>query len=393
MLFLTNRKKRHFTFTLSFFILIFSQGCKKEEVKKEIPPTEVLTYTVQSKKVPVMKEWVGQTFGESDIQIRARVDGFIEGLFFKEGSAVEKGALLYTINSDELKQKLNDAQGKLTEAQTMLVKAKNDVDRYKPLAEAGAVSQQRYESAVAYYESMQGQVESATAGVRIAEINLGYASVTAPISGVIGISQMYEGDYVSKLQGSLLNTISNIDPIKVRFSISEQEYLNLKRASFEDKKNRGGFSKSVEMLLSDGTLYPYKGEANLANRQVDASTGTMTIESSFPNPEKLLRPGQFSKIRADITVIENALIIPLRSIIDMQGTFNVFVVGNDNKVQLKKIKKGIDYGQFSIVESGLTAGEKVITEGMLKIKPDMIVDPKDITSTFDVNFEKPGSAE
>lgn len=378
---------------LIFFNGYLFSGCGKKEEVRVVPDLSVNVYSAETRAIPVLKEWVGQTFGDNDIEIRARVDGFVEGLFFQEGSVVSKGDLLYVINSDELQQKLVDAQGKFTEAQTMMVKAKNDVDRYKPLAEAGAVSQQRYESAVAYYESMIGNVESANAGVKLAEINLSYARVTAPISGVIGISKVYEGDYVTRISGSLLNTVSNIDPIKVRFSISESEYLNIKRLALKDGKTGTKLNKQIEMILSDGTLYPYKGTANIANRQIDPSTGTMTIEATFPNPEKLLRPGLFCKIRTDLSTIQNAVVIPVRSVMEMQGIFNVYVVGNENKVQLRTIKKGIQHEQFVVVESGLSKGDRVIVEGLLKVKPEMSVSPAEINNQFDSNFEKPGSAE
>lgn len=388
-------KLRNFFLMLLLIFLNFCifSGCGKKEEKTAAPDPEVQVYSAETREIPVLKEWVGQTFGDNDIEIRARVDGFVEGLFFQEGSAVQKGDLLYMINSDELQQRLVDARGKLTEAQTMLVKAKNDADRYKPLAEAGAVSQQRYESAVAYYESMIGTVESANAGVKLAEINLSYARVTAPISGVIGISNVYEGDYVTRLTGSLLNTISSIDPIKVRFSISESEYLNIKKLALKEGRTGTKLNKQVEMILSDGTVYPYKGTANIANRQIDPSTGTMTIEATFPNPEKLLRPGLFCKISTDLSTLQNALVIPVRSVMDMQGIFNVYVVDNDNKVRLKSIKKGIQYDQFTVVESGLSKGDRVIVEGLLKVKPEMTVSPKEINVQFDSNFVKPGSAE
>lgn len=378
---------------LIFLNYYLFSGCGKKEEKAVVPDPEVQVYSAETREIPVLKEWVGQTFGDNDIEIRARVDGFVEGLFFQEGSTVQKGDLLYMINSDELQQRLVDARGKYTEAQTMLVKAKNDADRYKPLAEAGAVSQQRYESAVAYYESMKGSVESANAGVKLAEINLSYARVTAPISGVIGISKVYEGDYVTRVAGSLLNTVSSIDPIKVRFSISESEYLNIKRLALKEGRTGTKLNKQIDMILSDGTIYPYKGTANIANRQIDPSTGTMTIEATFPNPEKLLRPGLFCKISTDLSTLQNALVIPLRSVMDMQGIFNVYVVDNDNKVRLKSIKKGIQYEQFTVIESGLSKGDRVIVEGLLKVKPEMTVSPKEINVQFDSNFVKPGSAE
>lgn len=385
-------KKKIFQYILlsAFASVMAITGCK-EEVKQEAPVPEVQTFTVITKQVPLVREWVGQTYGNEDIQLRARVDGFLETVNFKEGSTVSKGELLYTINSDELKQRLVETQGKLTEAKTMLVKAKNDVDRYKPLADAGAVSQQRYESAFAYYESMLGTVESAEASVRIAEINLSYATVESPITGVIGISQVFPGDYVTKINPTLLNTISSIDPIKVRFSISEQEYLRLRKEIAEKNIQKKQPDKELEMVLSDGTIYNQKGKLDFANRQIDPSTGTMTLEAKFPNSEKILRPGQYIKVRTDVTVLQDALLIPAKCLMELQGTFNVYVVGQDNKVKLTKVKKGIDYGQFVVIESGLTQGEKVIAEGLLKVKPDMTVTTVDLK--IPVESENSGSSK
>ncbi len=369
-------------------IMISVSGCGKEEEKGTAPPPEVMVTKVQSRDIPISNEWIGETFGAEDIEIRSRVEGYVEGIFFTEGSNVSKGTLLYTIDTKELEQKLIEAQGRLYEAQTMLVQAENDVKRFKPLAEAGAVSIQRYEIAVATYEARKGSVESAQAAVRLAEINLDYSRVTAPISGVIGITQFKVGDYVNKTQNSLLNTISNVDPIRVRFNISEQEYLNFRRNAIveQTKGNRRTLNANVEMILSDGTLYEYEGKANVANRQIDPSTGTLMLEASFPNPQQLMRPGQFSKIRSVTKILTSALVIPSRAISELQGQYQVYVVGSDNKAVLKTIKKGPQYGQFTVIESGLTEGEIVIVEGIQKVRPEMTVTtqeyqiPKDTTS-------------
>jgi membrane fusion protein (multidrug efflux system) len=370
-------------------ILIFTSGCSKEEVKGPPPPPEVKVTKVESRDIPVSNEWIGQTFGAEDVEIRSRVEGYIEGIFFAEGTNVGKGTLLYTIDTKELEQKLIEAQGRLKEAETMLVQAENDVKRFKPLADAGAVSIQRYEIAFATFEARKGNVEAAQAAVRIAEINLGYSRVTAPISGVIGITQYRVGDYVSKTQNSLLNTISNIDPIRVRFNISEQEYLSFRRNAIEEstKGNRRTLNAKVEMILSDGTLYPDEGRVNVADRQVDPSTGTLMLEALFPNPQQLLRPGQYSKIRSVTKILTSAVVIPTRAISELQGQFQVFVVGSDSKAVLKTIKKGPQYGQFTVIESGLSPGETVIVEGIQKVRADMVVAtqeyqlPKDTTQS------------
>lgn len=364
----------------AFFLLAFSfmsAGCGKEEIKAPPAPPEVKVLKAEMRTVPVASEWVGETFGAEDIEIRSRVDGYIEGIYFTEGTQVSKGMLLYSIDTKELEQKVIEAKGRLDEAQTMLVKAENDVKRFKPLAEAGAVSAQRYETAVAIYESQMGIVESAQAGLRLAEINLGYSKVSAPISGLIGITQFKVGDYVTKTPGSLLNTISNINPIRARFSVSEQDFLAFRRNAIQErsKGNRVSMNANVEMILSDGSQYQYKGKVNVANRQIDPSTGTLMLEASFPNPEQLLRPGQYAKIRWVTKVLTDAIVIPTRAISELQGQYLVYVVGSDNKTQLRTIKKGQQFGSFTVIESGMSAGESVIVEGVQKVRPDILVTP------------------
>ncbi len=365
--------RKHISLMLVVSVCVLA-GCKKEEAKPPSPP-EVKVFTAENKDIPVSSEWIGETLGAEDIEIRSRVEGYVEGIYFTEGTNVSQGQLLYTIDTKELEQKLIEAKGRLYEAKTLLVQAENDVKRFKPLAEAGAVSQQRYEIAEATFEARKGSVESAEAAVRLAEINLGYSRVTSPISGVIGITQFKVGDYVNKTQNSLLNTVSNVDPIRVRFNVSETEYLSFRKAAIENSESgkRMAAKFDVEMILSDGSVYPFDGKVNVADRQVDPSTGTLMLEASFQNPQQLLRPGQYSKVRSVTKVITSALIIPTRAIVELQGQFQVFTVGSDGMTQLKTIKKGPQYGQFTVVESGLAPGDKVIAEGIQKVKPGIAV--------------------
>ncbi len=362
------------------YLLIFN-GCSKKEIKTETPPVNVEYFTVATEDIPVKQNWIGQTRGSEDVEIRARVEGYIDGEFFTEGAYVSKGELIYTIDAKELEQRLIEAKSKLSAANTMMVQAENDVNRYKPLAEAGAISQMLYENAVAMYEARIADVEAAQANVRLAEINFNYSQVTAPISGIIGISQYNLGDYVSKTTGSVLNTISNVNPIKVRFSISEQEYLEFRRKA--EMKNRRTINAEVNMILSDGTMYDQTGTVNVANRQVDPSTGTMMLEASFSNPNNLLRPGQYSKIIGVTEIVLKALVIPTRAIMELQGQYQVYVIGAENKAELKTVKKGNQLGQLTEIVSGLSEGEKVITEGFLKVKPGMIVNPAEMKITPD----------
>lgn len=372
-----------FIFIVSL-ITVLTQGCSKKEEVVHAPPEVKFVRAIQ-KDVPIVKEWVGQTVGAEDIEVRARVDGYIMKIHFAEGTYVTKGSLLYTIDAKELVQSVADAKGRLTAAETMLTQAESDVKRYTPLAESGAVSQRTLEIAIANYEARKGDVQSALASYRLSKINLGYTRVIAQVSGIIGFSNYKAGDYVGKMGSKPLNTISNVDPIDVRFSISEQEYLwlvkkltNYNKTSKEEKE-----SSTLEMILADGSVYPYKGRVNVANRQIDPSTGTMMLQGSFQNPDRIIRPGQYAKIRTVVDFVKDAVIVPTKCLLELQGLFQAFVIGEDNKVQLRMVKTGEKFGEFVIIESGIKPNEKVISDGILKVKPGIPVKGDDVSSGLD----------
>ncbi len=376
--------KNYFTFFYFAFLIpvIILTGCGKKETPHQQLP-EVKYMTVFKHDVPVKSEWVGQTLGREDVEIKSRVDGYVEGIYFTEGTFVQKGQLLYTLDAKDLEQQVANANAKLSEARTLLVQAEADVNRYTPLAQAGAVSQRTLEIALSTYEARKSEVASAEAGLRLAQINHSYSRIYSPITGLIGISNFQVGDYVGKIQTSPLNTVSNINPIDVKFSISEQEYLSLIKRIAKDELKKQEEKAELEMILSNGEKYDYPGRINIAQRQVDVSTGTLQIRASFPNPDNIIRPGQFAKIRTTIEVLKDAVLVPNVCITELQGQFQVFVIGDEGKVQLRIIKAGPKYGNFRVVESGITNGEKVITEGMLKIRPDMIVKGIDDTTKLD----------
>lgn len=383
-----------FLFLVTLTITLIS-GCGKKEVVQQSPP-EVKFITSIQKDVPIKQEWVGQTLGAEDIEVRSRVDGIITGVHFAEGTTVNQGALLYTIDANELLQKVANAKGTLTAAQTMLVQAESDVKRYTPLAEQGAVSQRTLEIAVATYDARKGDVESALASLNLAKINLGYASITAPISGVIGITNFKVGDYVSKLTTGPLNTISNVDPIHVRFSISEQEYLTLvKKFMNESKLPKKEVSDKeekavLELILADNSIYEHTGKINVLQRQIDPSTGTLMLESSFPNPQKVLRPGQYAKVRTVVETLKGAVVIPLKCVFEVQGTMQAYVINAENKTELRTLKVGSKLGQLAVIESGIKPNEKVISEGILKIKPGIPVKQIDSSNELDSLIIKEG---
>jgi membrane fusion protein (multidrug efflux system) len=286
--------------------------------------------------------------------------------------------LLYKIDATVYEQAVAEAQGNVASVRTLLAQAEDDVKRYTPLAEVGAVSKRDLEIAVSTYEARKGELEAALAALNIAQINLGYATVTAPISGLIGISAARVGDFVGQPPNPvILNTISRIDSIHVRFSISEQEYLYLVRKLNETDNLKSKNKRPLEMVLADGSVYPEMGFVVFTQRQIDPTTGTLQFEASFPNKGKIIRPGQFAKIRTVVEERKNAMVIPTRAMIELQGQFTVFVVDENNKVQLRVVKTSTTFGQYSVVDSGLQEGDRVIVEGMMKVKPDMVVAPVD----------------
>jgi len=369
-------------------LLAGAPGCKKDEPAAAAPPEVKVVEAIQ-KDVPIIREWVGQTSGAVDIEIRARVNGWLTGLHFKEGTEIRKGTLLYTIDDSELRQQVAEARGKLAQANTLLVRAQADVNRYRPLAAAGAVSQRDLERALAEAGARQGEVNAAQASLNVAEINLGYATVTAPIDGLIGISRARVGDFVGRPPNPvILTTISRIDTIHVRFSITEQEYMDLIRRFGSAQKPRGPEDRiPLEMVLADGSVYPMKGTAVFAQRQIDESTGTLLIEAAFPNTGRVIRPGQFAKVRAVFEERKGATLIPARSVTELQGQYIVYAVTPENKAQFRKVTLGPKFGQLQVVEQGVSPGEKVIVEGIQKVRPDAIVSatlvsmPADSTST------------
>ena len=359
-------------------IAAVSGACQKKTETTAVAPVEVKVVAALQRDMPVTREWVGQTMGAVDIEIRARVDGWLESIHFKEGTEVKRGTLLYTIDPSELEQAVAEAQGRLAEAKTLLVRAESDVNRYRPLAAAGAVSQRDLEDALAFYGARQGELEAAQASLQMARIELGYATITAPIDGLIGISAARVGDFVGRPPNPvILNTISRLDSVHVRFAITEQEYLDLvrKRQAAPDAPRP---SYALEMIFADGTVYPHMGTVTFTQRQVDAATGTLQIEASFPNPDRLVRPGQFARVRTIADERKGAIVVPSRALTELQGQFLLYCVGEDNKVEMRRVVTGPRVGAFTVIEDGVAAGEKVVVEGIQRIRPDMAVSPTEI---------------
>jgi membrane fusion protein, multidrug efflux system len=373
-LFKISDMKKTITFLLvPVMLLIYSCGGDKTppSAALEVPVTSVVQQDVR-----LESEYTGQTYGQSDIQINPRVDGLIESLNFKEGNMVSRGQLLYTIDPLPYQAKVNEAEGKLAEAQAVLAKAKSDLDMIAPLAKINAVSQRELIGAKATYDASLASIESAKASLENATIELGYCRIIAPISGLIGISNVRVGDYVMPGPMSVLNTISDLGDMRVRFTISEQEYLRIFREVSSEKSELKGAGKSIRLKLSDGTIYPQTGILSFADRQIEPTTGAMTFEAAFPNPEKLLRPGQYVKVLVVTDVRKNALLIPQRAVIEMQGINQVYLLGDSNKVHMKIITTGPTYKDAYIVEGGLAAGDKIAFGGTQLLRNGTVITPK-----------------
>jgi membrane fusion protein, multidrug efflux system len=361
-------------------LLLFS--CKSKE-QAEVKAPEVPVAPVLIKDVPITQEYVGQTLGATDIQINARVQGFLTGIHFKEGSKVKKGQLLYTIDPLPYQAKVEQAQGQLATAEANLVQAKSDLDRIIPLAKINAVSQRDLVAAQGKYDAAVGGKTAADAFLKNAQIELGYAWITSPIDGIIGISQYEIGDLVGTINSRYLNTVSDIRSVRVRFYVSENEYLDFrKRLGPEERKK---MDWSVDMILSDGTVHPEKGIINMANREIDPATGTLTMEALFPNPDELVRPGQFAKVRLITETRKGATLVPQRAVTELQGIYQVYVVGSDNKISVKMVQAGQRYGKYWIINSGLEPTDRVALVGNAAIRSNSVITPVVVKADSTIN--------
>ena len=359
---------------LSFFLFACSE-VKKE--KAPPPPQEVSIIETKAQDVPLFLEFVGQVTGLKDIAIRARVEGFLEGIHFKEGSVVEKGKLLYNLESQPFEEKVAARMSGVAEVKTMLAKAKGDLGRIKPLAESNAVSKSDLDAAVAAYEATLSSLDAAKATLRAAEIELSYTEIKSPIDGIIGKTKAKVGDFVGKDPNPvILNTVSQVDTILVNFFITETQYLAVARYFSTTLSEEHDESEAdLELILIDGTVFEHKGRPDFVDRELDASTGAMLVQASFPNPDQLLRPGQFAKVRVQARVAKDGILIPQRCVMEIQGLHNVFVVNTENTIETRDIKVGPKVGSFWLISEGLKPGEKVVFEGLQKVKDGVVVNP------------------
>jgi len=352
-------------------------GCK-EEVAVAPPAPEVQVIKVEQRDVPIFSEWVGTTDGLVNAEIRAQVTGYLMKQHYREGAAVKKGGLLFQIDPRKFQAALDQAAGDLKRAQAQLTKTSLDVKRNEPLAKEGAISQKELQDSIQANRAARASVESSTAAVEQAKLNLEWTKIVAPIDGVVGIAKAQVGDLVNS--NDELTSMSQLDPIRVYFPISEQEYLKfspLIKKRLEEKEDLTKVREDgrIEMVLSNGEVYPRKGWLFLADRQVDVKTGTIRVAALFSNPGNVLRPGQYAKLRAAATVHQGALLVPQRAVSELQGSYQVAVVTPENKMEIRPVTVGERIGSQWIIAQGLKPGEQVIAEGFQKLKAGASVRP------------------
>jgi membrane fusion protein (multidrug efflux system) len=337
-------------------------------------PPEVEVADVLQKDVPIVSEWTATLDGYVNAQIQPRVAGYLTKQDYKEGSYVHKGQVLFEIDPRPFVAILNQMKGQLAQAEAALGKAQQDVKRDTPLAEARAIAQSQMDNDIQAELGAKAAVETARAAVEQAQLNVGFTKVTSLIDGIAGIAQTQIGNLVSNT--TVLTSVSQVNPIKAYFSISEQQYMVSQGGSHSGPQQDAWKGVKLKLVLSDGTTFPQQGVFLLADRQVDVNTGTIRVVGSFPNPNNLLRPGQFGRVVAEMGTQKSALLVPQRAVTELQGSFQLAVVGADNKVNLRPVKVGPTIGKMLIIQDGLKPGERVVVEGLQKVREGTVVTPK-----------------
>lgn len=365
-------------FLTSISLLILS--CDQKS-KQKVPVLDVPVVEVIQKDVPIYQEFVGEVQGEKDIPIRARVEGFLEGIHFQEGFVVSKGQLLYTIDPKPLEARVNAQQSKVAEAETMLAKAKSDLDRYKPLAEKNAVSKSDLDAAQAQYDAALSNLKAAKANLKSAQIELGYTEIYSPINGIIGKTQAKVGDFVGREPNPvILNVVSETRDVKVIFFLTESEYLEVfrevqrRRKDIKQRDERIN-KETLELILADGTLYNHRGTVDFIDRGIDATTGSILVQGNFPNPDFILRPGLFAKVKVEMELIKDAILVPQRCVMELQGQHSVYVVNDSNKVESRQIVTGQRINDYWLVSEGLKGDEKIVIDALQKVRSGQEVSP------------------
>jgi len=355
-------------------LLSLVAGCGNEpKAAPAPPPPQVKVAVVLQRDVPVHVEAIGETRGNTEIEIRARVEGFVESVDYREGSLVQKGQLLYTLDARPFQARLAASRASRAEAEAQLARARQDVARYEPLVAKNAISRQEYETAVALEKAAAAAVDAAKAVVEQTEIDLSYTKVTAPDDGLAGRTEVYAGTLVGRGQSTLLTRISRTDPIHVRFSFPEKDYLAYAKKRGHGVRSDGDTGLPFELLMPDGSVHSAPGQLVFVDRNVDARTGTIMAEAAFANPGQILRPGQYVRVRATVEERPGAILVPQRAVQELQGVFSVMVVGQGDTVEQRLVMPAERIGSLWVIASGLKGAERIIVEGLQKVRPGMKV--------------------
>jgi membrane fusion protein (multidrug efflux system) len=374
-------------------IATLSAGCGKKEAPPPPPPPSVEVATVTQKDVPVYSEWIGSLDGFVNAEIRPQIEGYLLRQVYKEGDLVDAGETLFEIDPRDFQASFDQAKGAVSQYEATLANAKVTVKRYTPLAASKAISQQELDDAVTKERTAKANLESAQAALERARLNLGWTKVDSPIAGIAGIAKSQVGDLVNRM--TVMTTVSQVDPIKVYFNPSEQEYLAwVKKNGPVEKSLRvspGLEEGKLELILSDGSTYGHRGKPFLVGREVDVKTGTIQLAGVFPNPGNILRPGQYAKVRVATDVRKGAILVPQRAVSELQGSYQVAVVGADNKATIKVVKPGPVEGNMWVIDEGLNPGDKIVVEGIQRVRSGMTVVPKEASPAEAAPAEKTGS--
>jgi len=347
----------------------------------EPAPLSVAVAAVVERDLAITREWIGTLDGSVNAEIRPQVEGYLTKQVYREGALVRRGDTLFVIDPRQFRAALDQAEADRSRAEAALGKAEHDVARFTPLAAEKAVSQQELDNARSAAQQAQADLDAARAAVERARLNLEWTRVVSPIDGIAGIARAQVGDLVGGQTS--MTTVSTVDPIKVYFNVNESEYLAWAQhwvtegasgpsSSGRSTANRGMFT----LVMSDGSIYPHPGDPLLTDRSVDVKTGTIKVVALFPNPGNVLRPGQYGKVRATVEVRSGALLVPQRALSELQGSDQVVVIGADNKAEVRSVQAGERVGNLRAIDHGLLPGERVVVEGIQKVRPGMLVSPR-----------------
>lgn len=382
---------------LLILAIVLLGSCNNKSDPKAISPSELPVIEIVKQDIPIYSEYVAQVYGAKDIAVRARVEGFLQEIHFNEGKQVKEGDLIYVIESLPYKAKVNTQKSRLAEAITRSTKAKNDLERIKPLVISNAVSEAEYDAAKSNYYAAESVVQAERANLEAVEIELSYTRIKAPISGIIGRTLADVGDFVGREPNPvILNTISQTGDVKLQFSLTETEYLSIVKTvgilvseGMDEKEVRNRFQNKLQLILADGSLYEHTGSVDFIDRGIDANTGTILVQANFPNPDLMLRPGMTAKIRAKRT-LSDGIMVPQRCVMELQGQYSVYVVTDSNTVAKRNIGTAQTVGDFWVITEGLSAGDQVVLEGLQRLRPGSKIKPHLTTFESQAKLEEDG---